>query len=457
MGAEKDIIVAVELGSVSIRAIAGKREPDGTMQVLAIAQEEATNAIRKGIVDNIDKTTQAISRVVSQLNERLNVHTTRVYIGLSGQSLHTERNQVVFPYNEKTQITNKMVDQLMDINLGVIYPDAQILEVIPQEYRIGNRSVTDPVGMLCENIEAHYMNVIARNSLSENIEKCIHNAGLELAELLISPSCLADALLSANEKRSGCALVDIGSDTTTVSVYINNILRHLAVIPIGGSNVTMDITSKGMEIEEAEKLKLEYGIAAHEESQELSTQKIALSYDRSISEEDIQEITKARYEEIIANAWNHIKAESDKLLSGIVITGGGSKIKNLAQAFKELSHSDKQIRIPKSLPTNITLAPNVQVSETDNFYTLMALLLKGNQCCVGEEVVTPEETAEETEQTAEPEIAVEEEKNNVTSEQEEQETKKEKKSRSWREKIAKGWNTLNHLLTDAEEDEDNDK
>ena len=288
MGAEKDIIVAVELGSQAIRAVAGRREPDGTMQVLAIAREDASNAIRKGLVDNIDKTTQAISHVVRTLNEKLGIYTTRIYVGLAGQSLHTKLNVVPYQLIEKSQITAGMVDQMMEINSGVVYPDSKILDVVPQEYKVGNRRIADPVGMMSESLEAHFMNVVARNSLSENIERCVRNSGLELAELLISPICLADSLLSSNEKRSGCALVDFGADTTTILVYTNNILRHLAVIPLGGSNVTSDIASKGLEMEEAEEIKLKYGTAFLSPStEEAKSHDIKLSFGRSISEEEL--------------------------------------------------------------------------------------------------------------------------------------------------------------------------
>ena len=110
MGAEKDIIVAVELGSTAIRAIAGKREPDGTMRILAIAQEETTDSIRKGLVDNIDKTTQAISHVVKKINEELGIYVTRVFVGLSGQSLRTMENKVPYQFAGNTIITNDVID-----------------------------------------------------------------------------------------------------------------------------------------------------------------------------------------------------------------------------------------------------------------------------------------------------------------------------------------------------------
>lgn len=454
MGAEKDIIVAVELGSTAIRAIAGKKEPDGTMQVLAIAQVPASNSIRKGVIDNLDKTTQAITTVVNKLNSQLDINIVRIYIGLSGQSLHTEKNQVPYQFAEKTQISNELIDQLRDINRGVVYTDSKILEAIPQEYRVGNRPTQEPVGMMAEQVEARFMNVIARSSLVENIEKCVQNAGLGLVDILISPMCLADSLLSANEKRSGCALVDMGAEITTVSVYTNNILRHLAVIPLGGNNATIDITSKGIEIEEAEQLKLKYGTAIHENDETSSPQKIQLNYNQTINEDELQDIIESRYEEILVNVWAQIKSHSEKLLSGFVITGGASRIKNISQAFTEYSHTERSIRVTKGLPNGISLAPSVHIADNDNLYTLMALLLKGNQECVGEKPVAQEATPVQEEidfnAVEEEEEHIEEEKQTIETLIEESEESKPKKEKSTFKDL---FNKLKKML---EEPEDSD-
>lgn len=446
MGVEKEIIVAVELGSTAIRAIAGKREPDGTMQILALAQENATNSIRKGVVDNIDKTTQAISKVVGQLNEKLGIYTTRIYVGLAGQSLHTVQNKVSRHLDGKSKITNDMVDQMKDINRGEVYVDSQILDVVPQEYRIGNRAIADPVGMLSDQIEARFMNVVARTSLVENIEKCVRGAGLELAELLISPLCLADSLLSANEKRSGCALVDMGADTTTVAVYTANTLRHLAVIPLGGSNVTADIATKSIELEEAEKLKLEYGTAYHQDSDTQASHKIQLSFDRNIEEDVLQEIVEARYEEIIVNAWSHIANESHNLLSGILLTGGSCRTRNITEAFAQHTHCNKPVRIAKGLPVNTTVASGVKLPDTENLYTLIALLQKGDQSCVGEAPVEKEaiqtEIAFDTEEPKAEEV--QEQPTEVIEEP------KEPKGTNAKKKVQSLWGKITSLLMDDE-------
>lgn len=391
MGAEKDIIIAVELASTAIRAIAGKREPDGNMQVLAFAQEEASNTIRKGVIDNIDKTTQALSRVIKKLDDKLNIKVKSVYIGLGGQSLRSVNNRVLLQFDGLELLSHKTIDKMRDTNSGSVYPNAEIKEVVPQEFTIGSRSVVDPVGMQAEMLEANFVNIIARTTLEENIRKCVAGAGLEVQEVLISPLCLANALLTPNEKRSGCALVDMGADTTTVSVYVNNILRHLCVIPLGGSNVTSDITSLKVEAEEAEELKKKYGTAYRSDGEDKTGQKINLSFDRTEDEEKLQEIVEARYEEIIANVCHHISAYKDKMLSGIIVTGGAARIPELTKAFARQTGNELNVRIVKSHPDSVTVSFGVQITDHDRLNTLYSLLLAGKENCVGEATKAPEQ------------------------------------------------------------------
>ena len=444
MGAEKDIIIAVELASTAIRAIAGKREPDGSMQVLAFAQEESPNTIRKGIIDNIDKTTQALTRVVAKLNEKLGVKVNSVYVGLGGQSLRSVHNRVLLQFDGLELLSHKTIDKMCDTNSGVVYPNAEIKEVVPQEFTIGSRSVVDPVGMQAEMIEANFINIIARNTLEENIRKCINAAGLEVQEILISPLCQANTLLTPNEKRSGCALVDMGADTTTVSVYVNNILRHLCVIPLGGSNVTSDITSLKVEAEEAEELKKKYGTAFRPDNEVKTGQKISLSFDRTEDEEKLQEIVEARYEEIVANVWHHISPYKDKMLSGIVLTGGAARIPDLPQAFARQTGGELNLRIAKGLPENVTISFGVQVGEPDRLYTLYALLLEGKENCVGEESKAPaQDTFDFEPKEEEPEVKAEQE----TQESQETQEKQEKKGPS---AFSRLWKTIGDMLSDEE-------
>ena len=449
MGAEKDIIIAVELASTAIRAIAGKREPDGSMQVLAFAQEQSSNTIRKGIIDNIDKTTQTLTRVIKTLGEKLGVRVKSIYIGLGGQSLRSVHNRVLLQFDGRELISHKTIDKMHDTNNGVVYPNAEIKEVVPQEYMIGSRDIVDPVGMQAEMIEANFINVIARATLEENIRKCVSDAGLEVEEVLVSPICLADSLLAPNEKRSGCALVDIGADTTTVTVYLNNILRHLCVIPLGGSNVTSDITSLKVEAEEAEELKKKYGTAYRSDSDDKAGQKINLSFDRTEDEEKLREIVEARYEEIIANVNHHIASYKDKLLSGIIVTGGAARIPDLIIAISKQTNADLNVRLAKGLPENVSISHGVQVDEPDRLHTLYALLQAGRENCVSELSESPIQDefnfGEKVDEVAGPEIP---------KPQDSQDPPNEPEKSKGPSTLRRFWSTIEKMLSDEAESGD---
>lgn len=383
MTTEKEIIVALEFGSSAIRGIAGHRELDGSMSILAIEQEQTTDGVRKGVIYNIDKTTQAISRIINRINDKLDIYVTRAYVGLSGQSLHTASNFVSRQLDTKVKITADLVDSLMDSNSATVYTDSEILDVAPQEYRVDSRSVQDPIGVQCEHIEARYMNVVAKTILQENIQKCMQGAGIEIADLFISPLALADSMLNDNEKRSGCALVDFGADTTTVSVYSGNLLRHLVVIPLGGNNITQDIaSSQQMEAEEAEQLKRKNGIA-YVASDSDTPRNFPISNERTLNENELQNIIGARQEEIIHNVWNQISSMSDKLLSGIIITGGASQLRDMTEAIKHHTHFAK-VKIAKALITSTEVAPGVTTPAGGSVDVLIALLRHGEADCKGE-------------------------------------------------------------------------
>jgi len=413
MGAEKDIIVALEFGTSAIRGIAGRKKADGTIQILGVEYEKAADSIHKGVIYNIDKTTQAITNITDRLSEKLNMRVNKAYVGISGQSLHTASNTIQRNLEMKVKITPELVDNLMDNNRATEYAESEILDVIPQEYIVGNHSVTDAVGILSDQIEAHFLNVVSKTALRENIEKCMRMAGLEIADLFISPLALADVLLNDSEKRSGCALVDFGAGTTTVSIYNGNLLRHLVVIPLGGNNITTDIAnSRQMEFEESEALKRKFGIA-YVAAETDNPRMIPISNDRSINENDLENIIGARQEEIIANVWHQIEEKSDKLLSGVITTGGAAQIKDMTEAIKHYSHFER-VKAAKSLVTLADVSPGVITPQGISIDTLIALLMHGDTDCVGEPtnaVVEPEadpveptgKTAAETPQPQEPE------------------------------------------------------
>ena len=384
--ATTEFIAAIELGSSKVTGIAGRKNSDGSMQVLAYAKEDSSSFIRKGIIYNLDKTAQSLTSIINKLEGDLKNSIAKVYVGIGGQSLRTVRNVVSRDLNEETIISQELVDAICDENLEIPLVDMDILDVAPQEYKIGNNLQADPVGVAGSHIEGRFLNIVARASIKKNLERCFEQAKIEIADLLISPLVTANAVLSESERRSGCALIDFGADTTTISVYKNNILRFLTVLPLGGNSITRDITSMQMEEEEAERLKITFGNVMYEEeeSEEAATCQLE-DGSRTVELQALNNIIEARAEEIITNVWNQIQLSGydDKLLSGIIITGGAANLKNLDTMLRKRSKIEK-IRTARSIRNTIqTDSDLIKKDGTQN--TLFGLLFEGKEnCCLVE-------------------------------------------------------------------------
>lgn len=384
--ANNDFIVAIELGSSKITGIAGKKNPDGSITVLAYAREDSYTFIRRGRVYNIDKTAQCLSNIKLKLEKALQAAIGKAYIGIGGQSLHTVRNSVKLPLVPGTVISKENVEELKKTNRECTYVDQELLAVVPQEYKVGNIEQTDPVGVMSDNIEGRYLNVVAHSSLHSNVMKCLALAEIQVAECFIAPMALAECVLSDAEKRSGCALVDLGSETTTVAVYKNNILRHLAVIPLGGNNITKDISAQQIEEEDAEELKLKYGCAYSEvdEHNPIDDKEYMVTEDIKISAKFLNDIVESRVEEIIANVSEQIRLSNcaNELLSGVVLTGGASNLRNMELAFQKRTGFEK-IKTAKFVLQSIN-AKNPDITSRDgSLNTILSLLIKGKDNCFG--------------------------------------------------------------------------
>ena len=384
--AAKEFIVAIELGSSKMTGIAGQKNLDGSINVLAVVKEDSSSFIRKGVVYNIDKTAQCLTSIVKKLENQLKTEITQVYVGVGGQSIRSVKNVISKDLPVETIITQDMVIELMDANRNMAYQDQEILDAAAQEYKVGSQYQLDPVGIQANRLEGNFLNILERKSFYKNLNKCFETAGINVAEMYLAPLALADSVLTETEKRSGCALVDIGSDTTTVSVYSKNILRHLAVIPLGSNNITKDIATLQMEESDAEKMKLKYGSAYTDNSEIDSELKYAIDSDRQIESRKFIEIVEGRLEEIIENVWYQIPSEYyDKLLGGIILTGGGSNMKNIEKAFNNHTHVDK-IRIAKFV-THTVLSNNEDIkSHNGMMNTVLGLLIKGDINCAGNPV-----------------------------------------------------------------------
>ena len=402
--AASDFIVAIELGSSKITGIAGKKLPDGSIQVLAFANEHSADCIRKGVIYNLDKTTQCLSSIIKKLESTLKASIGKVYVGIGGQSLHTIRHTESLHLEEPAKISREMIDQLMDNNRNEPIVGFEILDVVPQEYKVGLDMVVDPIGVQTDRLEARFLNIIARNSVKQNIIQCFEQANIEIAEDgedLISPLILADTVLNENEKRSGCALVDFGAETTTVQIYKNNLLRHLAVIPLGGKNITNDICSQQLEEEDAEELKVRFAKAYTDTSEEIAEDKTYKLENKScINALSLEDIVEARLNEIIDNVANQIvlSGYDGKLMAGVILTGGAAKINNMEEAFIKRTKINK-VRMTKDISV---MTKGLELPKGEDFNTLLGLLAAGKEnCCL----VAPEGVhVEETEQSGQSQI-----------------------------------------------------
>ena len=382
----KDFIVAIELGSSKMTGIAGKKNRDGSISVLAVVREDSTSCIRKGVVYNIDKTVLCLTNIINKLETALKTKIAQVYVGVGGQSIRSMKNVIIKDLPAGTIVNQEMINELEDTNRSMSYTDLEILDAATQEYKVDSQYQLDPVGIQCSRLEGNYLNILWRKSFYRNLNKCFENAGIRIAELYLAPMALADSILTEAEKRSGCVLVDLGADTTTVSVYYKNILRHLAVIPLGGNNITKDIATMQMEEKEAEAIKLKYGCAYTDSNAIDNTLELKIDDDRKIESRKLIDIIEGRLEEIIENVRYQVPSEYlDKLIGGIILTGGGSNMKEIETAFRNYTHISK-IRVAKFVTQTIN-SKNADINAHDGtMNTILGLLEKGDYNCAGEDI-----------------------------------------------------------------------
>ncbi len=387
---DKDFIVAIELGSSKISGIAGKKK-DGTMHILAYAEEKTAGCVKRGVVYNIEKTYQSVNTIIAKLEAVLKTKITRAYVGLGGQSMRSYKCIIKRNLLTQSYITNEAIDAIRQESYEIPFNDYEVLENFPQEYVVDSSVIADPVGVMGTNIEGEFLDVIAKTNLRTNIDTVFANVGVDIAEGLISPLQLANNVLTDAEKRSGCALIDLGADTTTLVVYKNNIVRYLVTIPLGSNNINKDLSTLPIDEAETEDVKLKYGDACQEfeASEESETQYYTTSDGRQIDVNTIKTVAESRMGEIIANVSSQIinSDYSGKLLAGIVITGGGSNMKNIVKAFTKNTKIDK-VRVANKVNQVVVKTSNASNFSMDSVETttIISLLLAGTVPCGGEDI-----------------------------------------------------------------------
>ena len=389
-----DLIVAIELGSSKIAGAVGRKQPDGGLQVLAYASEPASGFVRRGVVYNIDQTAQCLSNLINCLEPELcNATIEQVYVGVGGYTLHSEHNTVVRSFEEETRVTEEVVTDMEETNAVMQYPGHDMLLMVSQEYKIGNNLLNNPVGVNCTQVEGNYLNILARTSVMQNTAKSFEIAKINIADTSIPPLVAANVLLTENERRQGCVLVDFGADTTTLSIYKGGCLRFLTVIPMGGQNITRDLCSLQLDEQEAERIKCEYGLLAQGDGE------ITLDDNRTIALSQVQEVIEARFEEIILNVCHQIKASGyteKQLMAGVVCCGGGINLMGFKEAIAKKAQLSKA-RLAYKTETKVEWN-TMERPDQGTQGVLVGLLMEGTDCCC--QSVMPMDIAPEDEKRA---------------------------------------------------------
>lgn len=349
-----DLVVALDIGTTKVCAIAGRKNEHGKLEILGVGKVDSVGVMR-GVVTNIEKTVNAISEAISAAERMAKQKFSHVHVGIAGQHIKSLQHRGILTRdNDHTEISQKDIQRLMnDMHKLVLPPGDKILHVIPQEYTVDNeQGITDPIGMSGVRLEANFHIITGQISASNNIHRCVERTTLKVESMTLEPIASAVAVLSEEEKEAGIALVDIGGGTTDITIFQDGIIRHTAVIPFGGNVITSDI-KEGCTVmqHQAEALKVKFGAALSEEvfdNRIITIPGIKGRDYKEISEKNLARIIQARMEEIFDYVVWEIRRSGyeRKLIGGIVLTGGGSLLRDIEKLCEFHTGMSTRIGVP---------------------------------------------------------------------------------------------------------------
>ncbi|WP_026999401.1 cell division protein FtsA [Eisenibacter elegans] len=379
---QKDkIVVGLDIGSTKICALVGRQDKFGKVEILGMGKA-ASNGVFRGVVTNINKTIQAMEEAIEEASEQSGIDIRIVNAGIAGQHIKSmkQRGSIHRPSSDD-EITVEDVNRLTnEMYRTVTQPGDEIIHVMPQDYTVDlETGVKEPVGMSGIKLEADFNIITAQTSAVNNINKCVRRAGLEIDNLILEPIASGMSVLTEEEREAGVALVDIGGGTTDVAIFYENIIRHTAVIPLGGQIITNDIKEGCVIMEkQAERLKIKHGRAIAEEASTEEFVSVPGLHNRpakEISLRTVAEIIEARMCEIIEMVHQEIIKSGylNKLVGGIVITGGGSQLKHCDELFHYMTKMDTRI----GYPTEYLGKSKVAIAQNPMYATAMGLVIAG--------------------------------------------------------------------------------
>ncbi len=378
-----ELVVALDIGTTKVCAIAGRKNEHGKLEILGVGKVDSIGVMR-GVVTNIEKTVNAISEAIQAAERASKAKFSRVHVGIAGQHIKSLQHRGILTRdNDHTEISQKDITRLVnDMYKLVLPPGDKILHVIPQEYTVDNeQGITDPIGMSGVRLEANFHIITGQISASNNIHRCVERATLKVESMTLEPIASAVAVLNEEEKEAGIALVDIGGGTTDITIFHEGIIRHTAVIPFGGNVITSDI-KEGCTVmqHQAEQMKVKFGSALADEvfdNRIITIPGIKGRDYKEIGEKNLARIIQARMEEIFDYVVWEIRRSGyeRKLIGGIVLTGGGSLMRDIEKLCEFHTGMATRIGVPIE---HLAHGYHEQVC-SPIFSTAIGLLLNGIQ------------------------------------------------------------------------------
>jgi cell division protein FtsA len=379
-----DISVGLDIGTTKIVAMIGRSNEYGKIELLGLGKAKSLG-VHRGVVNNITQTIQSIQRAVDEAIAVSGIKITDAVVGIAGQHIRSlQHSDYITRPNSEEVISEEDLEKLeKQVYKLVMLPGEEIIHVLPQEFKVdGQAEIAQPVGMYGGRLEANFHVVVGQISSIRNVGRCIKSAGLNLAGITLEPLASAEAVLSAEEKEAGVALIDIGGGTTDLAIFKNGIIRHTAVIPFGGNVITEDIKEGCSIIEkQAELLKTKFGSAwpgENKENEIVSIPGLRGRDPKEITLKNLSKIIHSRVVEIIEQVFLEIKnygheEPKKKLIAGIVLTGGGAELKHIKQLVEYITGMDTRIGYP-----NENLAGDSdEILSSPQYATAVGLLMNG--------------------------------------------------------------------------------
>lgn len=383
MNNENPIIVGLDIGTTKIAAIAGRKNEFGKLEILGFGRANS-NGVQHGMVLNIEETKKAIATAIENcLLSNPDLELKEVYVGIAGhhiKSLQTRGDIVRMNVDE--EITQEEVRQLIEDQYRTYIPAGdKIIDVIAQEFTVDNfQNIPNPIGYSGVKLGANFHIVTGDKKAIRNIDRSVEKAGLVTKELVLQPLASAAAVMGDQEMEAGVAIVDIGGGTTDLAIFHEGILKHTAVIPFGGENITLDIKSGlGVLKGHAEQLKVQFGSALVDAAKAnvfITIPGLRGLPAKEISAKTLAGIIQARMSEILDFVSYHLKQvgmDNKSLNGGIILTGGGSQLKNLIQLTEFLTGMNARI----GYPSEHLAGAQVEELAVPMYSTCIGLILKG--------------------------------------------------------------------------------